>query len=316
MIVVLFIYSINLVELNPTVQLLQFLLLTNFPSGSSINYHEDKLYLLGDDARNILVLDTRYQAADSIQLFDYPEKRIPKSQKADFESSAIVTINGIDHLLVLGSGSTERRKNFLLIPLTSIGRIDHTKPLVSDNMKEFIARLTKTSIRDVNIEGAFVVGQRMVLANRGIRNHSANYLILSDNNFWVQQDDARLNIVTIELPEGKREFLGISDLCYVESRDMFLFTFTSEATTNAYDDGVIGSSYIGWVNNVATKLNQTKLKLDGLIDLSGSSPEFKNQKIEGICMERESDDGLLIHLISDNDNGESKLFRILLKFDR
>ena len=85
--------------MNPTLQLLQFLLLANFPSGSSINYYENKLYLLGDDARIIIILDTHYNVVDSLRLFDYPEKRIPKSQKIDLESSAIVTIAGINTLL-------------------------------------------------------------------------------------------------------------------------------------------------------------------------------------------------------------------------
>jgi hypothetical protein len=77
---------------------------------------------------------------------------------------------------------------------------------------------------------------------------------------------------------------------------------------------MIGSSYIGWVNNVASKLKQAKLRLDGMINLSDVNNEFKNQKMEGICVERVSDDELLLHLISDNDNGETKLFKTLLKF--
>ena len=50
-----------------------------------------------------------------------------------------------------------------------------------------------------------------------------------------------------------------------------------------------------------------------MINLSDASNEFKNQKIEGICVERVSDDELLLHLISDNDNGESKLFKALVE---
>ncbi len=57
---------------------------------------------------------------DSIRLFDYPEKRIPKSQKIDLESSAIVTIAGNKHLVALGSASTNDRKKILLVPLTDV----------------------------------------------------------------------------------------------------------------------------------------------------------------------------------------------------
>ena len=154
----------------------------------------------------------------------------------------------------------------------------------------------------------------MILANRGNRNDPNNYLIITGEDFWSQQKEAALRIVPIELTGSHSEFLGISELFYVESKDMILFTFTSEGTNNAYDDGVIGGSYIGWMKNVAAKLKQAKLRLDGMINLSDASNEFKNQKIEGICVERVGDDELLLHLISDNDNGETKLFKALLKF--
>ena len=300
--------------MNPTLQLLQFLLLANFPSGSSINYYENKLYLLGDDARTIIVLDTHYRLLDSLRLFDYPEKRIPKSQKIDLESSAIVTIAGNRHLVALGSGSTNDRKKILLVPLTTGGTIDHSKPVISKSTLVFVDRLTKGGVKVVNIEGATIMGRSLILANRGNRNDPSNYIIITAEDFWSRQREATLRIVPIELKGSHRESLGISELFYVESKDMILFTFTSEGTNNAYDDGMIGGSYIGWVKNVAEKLKQANLGLDGMISLSDASNEFKNQKIEGICVEHVSDDELLLHLVSDNDNGETKLFKALLKF--
>jgi hypothetical protein len=300
--------------LNPTLQLLQFLLLANFPSGSSINFYENKLYLVGDDARTLIVLNTNYQLLDSLRLFNYPEKRIPKSQKMDLESSAIVTIAGDRHLVALGSASTNGRKKILLIPLTAGGTIDHGRPVVSKSISVFVDRLTNGGVKVANIEGATAMGSTMILANRGNRNDPNNYLIITGEDFWSQQKEASLRIVTIELAGSHSEFLGISELLYVESKDMILFTFTSEGTNNAYDDGVIGSSYIGWVNNGAAKLKQAKFRLDGMISLLDASHEFKNQKVEGICVEYMNDDELLLHLISDNDNGETKLFKVLLKF--
>ena len=296
-------------------QLLQFLLLANFPSGSSINYYENKLYLLGDDARVILILDPHYNAVDSMRLFDYPEKRISKSQKVDLESSAIVTITGNKHLLALGSASTNDRKKTFLVPLTGDGAIDHGKPVVSNSITTFVDRLSSRGAKVVNIEGASVMHHGLILANRGNRNYPKNHLIVTEQDFWNRQKEAMLRVIPIELVGTQSEFLGISELCYVESKDMFLFTFTTELTNNAYDDGMIGNSYIGWVNNVTAKLKKAKLSLDGLVNLSDASNEFKNQKIEGICVERVNDNELLLHLISDNDNGESKLFKTLLKIN-
>lgn len=299
--------------LNPTVQLLQFLLLANFPSGSSINYQNEKLYLVGDDARIVLVLDKNYQAVDSIVLFEYSQKRIPKSEKADLESSAILDIAGAKHLLVLGSASTEERKRSLLIPLLSNGLIDHTKPVVKNDLGTFIDRLTKAGLREVNIEGAVHRRGKFILANRGSKSYPENYLIITNEDFWIDQKKADIKMVSIEQEGGQGEFLGISELCYVESMEVLLLAFTSEATINSYEDGVIGNSYIGWVSNANKKLKQAKLKLDGRVALSNIS-DLKGQKIEGVCLEHEENSHLLLHLISDNDNGESKLFKILLKF--
>src|SRR6187402_3566118 len=92
---------------NPTIQLLKFLLLTDFPSGSSIAYHNDKFYLIGDDASHVLILDLNYSEIDSITLFNHPEKRIPKSEKADFEASTIVQVDNEPYLLVSGSASRQ-----------------------------------------------------------------------------------------------------------------------------------------------------------------------------------------------------------------
>ena len=52
--------------------------LDNYPSASSIEYYDGKLYLMGDDATNLLVLDTSLTIVDSIPLLSYAEKRIPK----------------------------------------------------------------------------------------------------------------------------------------------------------------------------------------------------------------------------------------------
>ena len=270
---------------------------------------------MGDDARTIIVLDTHYQLLDSLRLFNYPEKRIPKSKKIDLESSAIVTIAGNRHLVALGSASTNDRKKALLVPLTAGGTIDHSGPVLPKSTSAFVDRLTNGGVKVVNIEGATTMRRSMILANRGNRNHPNNYLIITEEDFWSLQKEASLRIVPIELAGSHSKFLGISELLYVESKDMILFTFTSEGTNNAHDDGVIGDSYIGWVNNGAAKLNQGNLRLDGMINLSDVSKEFKNEKVEGIAVERANGNELLLHLISDNDNGESKLFKVLLDFN-
>jgi hypothetical protein len=62
-------------------------------------------------------------------------------------------------------------------------------------------------------------------------------------------------------------------------------------------------------------MNLATIMLNGLANLVDINPEFKGEKIEGICVEWSKEAELLLHLISDNDCGDSKLFklRMLLK---
>src|SRR6188508_2560555 len=80
----------------------------DYPSASSIEYYDGKLYLAGDDATKLLVLDTNLNIVDSIPIISYPENRIPKDIKPDLEASAL----NADNLFLFGSGSLQPYRNF------------------------------------------------------------------------------------------------------------------------------------------------------------------------------------------------------------
>src|SRR5690348_6371834 len=90
--------------------------LKNFPSGSGIECFGEKVYLVGDDAKDILIMDKRWKKLNSIPLFTSGENlsagqagRIPKKIKADLEATAIIEVNSIPRMLVLASGSRDNR---------------------------------------------------------------------------------------------------------------------------------------------------------------------------------------------------------------
>lgn len=296
--------------LKPVIELIKSLLLADFPSGSSINYYDGKLYLIGDDANNLLILDNTYKQINSIPLFDYPAKRIPKDQKADFESSTIINMNGAVYLLALGSASREERKKELLIPLLNAGP-DYKKLFIQVLYKPaFFEQLKTKGINDVNVEGATIIGDHLVLANRGNIANPQNSLIFTNSIFSNTQTEVALSISKLVLPAPLPAFAGVSELCYIESKDMLFFTLSSETTDNSYDDGAIGISYIGWINDITTKINHRELTLDEMIDLPANIKDFVHEKIEGVCVEAVHGNELTIHLVSDNDGGESKLFKV------
>jgi hypothetical protein len=152
-----------------------------------------------------------------------------------------------------------------------------------------------------------------VLSNRGNNAHRINHLICTPTeamNAPLHQTKVSLSVIPLKLPVNSKQFIGVSELCYIESKDILLITLSSEATDNAYDDGVISDSYIGWINNVKGKMHTKELALDEMINLSTVDPAFTQQKIEGICVESVKDNQLNIHLVSDNDKGESRLFHV------
>jgi hypothetical protein len=103
--------------------------------------------------------------------------------------------------------------------------------------------------------------------------------------------------------------LGLSELCYIQENDTLLISFTSEDTSNSYDDGKIGDSYIALVPNASAELLKDEIKLAKLHTLSTVDKPFVNQKIEGMCYQFVGD-GLTLHFVSDNDDGESRLFQV------
>lgn len=311
------------------ITLLHTLLLPDFPSASAVEYFDGRLYLIGDDATCILVLDKDYQFIESIPIADAPGKRIAKAEKPDFEASALITWKGQTYLLASGSLATEKRCQLLLVPLQAeVPGSDQPLPpmngpaiaaaKLSANLQRinyppaFIPQLLATGIHELNIEGATLIGNTLLLSNRGNDAFPVNQLILIANGFWEEEQVPLFSVLPLTLGTPTPVFAGVSELCYVAEKDLLLCTLSSEATTNAYDDGAIGDSYIGWIVDISQKLAQPSLVIEGWVNLAAADPAFKMEKIEGICVEGIREDHLVLHLVSDNDGGESRLFKVAL----
>lgn len=290
------------------IELLKSVRLNSFPSGSSINYHNNQLYLVGDDANHILVLDTNYRTVQSLRLFNYSTKRIPKEKKADLETATFIE----NSLLILGSAATDARKQALLLPIIN-GRADIkqlSKPDFYNNA--LLTELKMLGIKEVNIEGSALVGDHLLISNRGNLGNQQNHIIFININFLSDQNDLRLFAKELALPNIK-QFAGVSELCYIPSKDILFYTLSSEATSSAYTDGAIGDSFVGRTHRFSQKLQQPVIEPDELVNLTTVHAAFKNQKIEGVCAESVQNDSLVMHLVADDDKGHSQLFRIRVK---
>ncbi|MDB5246387.1 MAG: hypothetical protein JWQ40_781 [Segetibacter sp.] len=297
---------INCNMASPSITLTKKLPLKDFPSGSSLEFYDNRVYLIGDDANHILILDNDYNPLDSITLFNPEQPRIPKYKKADLEASAIITTNGRTRVLVFGSAAVSNRE--VVMEFNPKNPADSIKTI---NTSVFMQRVKQAGIKEVNIEGAAIVKDVLVLCNRANETHTVNHFISTSPDYFNNQVAARLKVSRIRLPK-QTNVAGISGLAYVPQEDLLLFTASTELTGNAYDDGEIGDSYIGWIKNISTQLNSTEISPDGMINLVEADKEFSGEKIESICVEKYEDGFFTLHLVSDNDKGQSVLFKVKL----
>jgi hypothetical protein len=282
-------------------QQLKLVRTTSFPyysSASTIQYYNKQLYVVGDDAPYMLVLTKKHKVKDSLRLFNGAQRRIAKDIKADMEASFLSQMGRETFLFLLSSFSDKPRNKVLRVSLKD------GKP--QKGFETFLRTLETSS--ETNIEGAVGVNNWVVLSNRANQTQTQNTLLLfkkDERGFAAKQE----HTITLQLP-ARKEVIGISGLEYISSKDILLFTASTELTDNAIDDGEIGKSYLGFITQFSTKLQQKALAADGLLDLTPVLKRETLQKIESVTVEKVKRRKAILHLAADNDDGSSYLFKL------
>ncbi len=280
--------------------------LPDYPSASAIESFRNRIYIMGDDANYMLITDSALNNIDSIPFFSHAEKRIPKSIKADLES---ITTTAEGKLLVVGSGSLSPYRNmaWLIDPVT--------KQKDSITLDTFYYRLRSYNIHELNIEGLVSMRGATIFSNRGNRSYPKNHLIFTSEQFWKQQTEAKINTALIGFNSDSSSFSGVSGMDYSPKTDALILTVSTEDTRNSLEDGAIGKSYLWIVNNISAKRKWKAINPDRIIDLDKMDPVFKGEKIESVCILKETSDKFYLLLASDNDNGSSTLFKLVVSKD-
>ena len=294
---VILIVSINKESTAQKIKLLKKTHLTDYPSASSLEFYKGKLYVIGDDASSIWILDKDHRVLDSIVLFPSKEKRIDKAIKADLESSAIIEVANKDCMVLFSSFSGAKRNKIIFVDLEN------------NNFRQVNSHIDTVGIEESNIEGAANVNGKLVLSNRANTTHKNNSLVFTtlDSNGLGKN----YKIINLILPQ-KKNIIGISGIAYIKEKDMLIFSASTEDTPNAYTDGTIGTSYIGYIKKISKKLDATDIKADKMISISKYLSEKSAQKIESMIVEEIKRGKAIVHLAADNDNGESTLFKLRL----
>ncbi len=291
-------------------ELLDFIELENYPSGSGIEFYDNKIYVVGDDSPDLLVMTKKWTKPTVINLFNSQEKQIPKAEKCDLEAMTVLTLDKKPYLLIIGSGATEIRTKALLMNLKNNAMKQLDLGVFYNRVK------TAIGVNQLNIEGIAEVYDYLVLVNRGNTSQPNNHLIITKPDFWKDQEKASLQTIVVDfesvnLQSGK---LGISGVTYSDEHEDLFITISSEDTPNAIDDGKIGKSYLAVIENLYRKIGREKgkIKINQLIDLSKENEQFSGYKIESVCVQSAKDHSIKLQLVADNDEGKTYLFKIWL----
>lgn len=279
-------------------------LLTDFPSASAIEYNDGRLYIFGDDASTLLIVDTSFKKLDSIRYLPDTAYRISKETKTDIESAAILESKmGEKQLVAMSSFSGPMRRSVFIFPVSG------NHPAVQLHPVKFFQDLR--GIEELNIEGFAIARDQFILANRANTTHKTNQLIITENFLDETKimPSYKIKDLVLDLPS----VAGISGLFYLEEKDILFFTASEEDTPSAMKDGTINDSYLGWIRNFSGTSSDTILRPDTLIKLASIDPIFIKQKIESVCVSQVVNDHITLYLAADNDNGQSRLFKMRLK---
>jgi len=275
----------------------------NYPSGSALEYMGNRLYLMGDDAGYMLILDTAFNQVDTLLFTTTAEKRIPKDIKKDPEALAVIRYNGVPYLFLAGSGSGEHRNDSWLID--PVSRQKTVIPLDT-----FSNRLKQAGIRDLNVEGVTAGPTGIIIGCRGNNAYPQNHLVFTSMDFFAHQADAPVSITRVGVQTDTAVFAGLSGLEYAPVADYLLITLSTENTASVTADGAIGKSYLWLVKDISAKQGYAGINPNTIIDLQTVDKRFEKQKIESVCVFDEKHRRMNLVMVSDDDAGHSSLFRL------
>ncbi|MBL7730837.1 MAG: hypothetical protein JNM88_06635 [Chitinophagaceae bacterium] len=277
-----------------------------YPSASAIEYTNGRFYIAGDDASYILIADSSFAIVDSIALYSFSNQRISKAVKPDIEAAAI-TID--QQLLLTGSGS--------LSPYRNIAWFINPDSKVKDSIRldTFYNRLLVNGIKEINIEGCCFIPGSCLLANRGSKGYPKNQLVFAHPLFWQRQSQSPVSTALLGVNSDSSLFSGVSGMDYAPESDRLVLTISTEDTRNSLDDGAIGKSYLWIIKNISSKRKWSAINPDKIIDLEKVDTRFKGQKIESVCVIKETKSFIHLALVADNDKGSSTLFRLVIHKD-
>ncbi len=285
-------------------KLLDYREIPDLPVGSNLEFFNDTLYLVDDDASDMMAINKKWQTIANHQLLGYDDPKILPGTRSDFEATTIVEVNSIPRLLVLGFDVKDNHHKAILVNLD-----DYTKE--EYDISEFYNRLKET-VGVINIESAAIVLGKLILCNRDHKTAPENHIIVTDVEFWKHQDKAEITTVSFDLPQTSNQVVGLSGLTYSYKNDWLVVTLISES--NDKEHQTTGDSYLAVIENASRKVVRKKMKVNALFHLNETNSDFSGFNMLSVCIRSEKSSRLKLFLLADGSKaGKSGVFTVRIK---
>ena len=265
-------------------------------AASGLVCENGRVYVISDDEHHLAVFDDLHTPGVLYRVFpgDLPQaKKARKRLKPDLETlfSMPASDTNTAQLVALGSGSRPNRNLGAMIPLQSDGRPAPWHRIRRFDLTPLYQPLTAL-LGEINIEGAMVIGDELVLLNRGVPGRSPNaaaryrlrdVLALMDGDVRALSPRSlqRFHLGTID-----GVALGFTDAAALPDGG-WVFCAVAEDTADSVADGRCTGSVVGIVTARGKRLPLRQL-----------APTVK---VEGIAV-RASAGGMTVCLVTDADD--------------
>lgn len=246
------------------------------------------LCMIGDDECGLAIFPAQGDAPGRmVSLLPEVLPRDPalrKAAKPDFEVLLhLPEDRWPSTLLVLGSGSTGKRRRAVMVQVTPDGVVGDVNVF---DMSPLVAAIAGI-VEEVNIEGAIVQQDRLLLFNRGNTSRPGNVILAVDLARTLDGGLVKvLARIDLGLPQVDGVPLSITDACACADGSIVI-SAVAEDTDNSYNDGVLVGAALG--------------VLDAGLRFVWFEQLAPTIKIEGIYARR-SEEGIHVLAVSDPDN--------------
>ena len=258
----------------------------------------EHLVVVADDDHALAVFPAHGDAPGRlVAVFDDPlptDRARRKARKADLEillhvPAPLAPPHGA--LLALGSGSTSRRDRGACLPLDARGVLrGDVRPL---DLAPLYARL-RTRLPALNLEGAAIVGDALVLLHRASGADRRNACVRLPRSTLQRgidtgafdARDADIAITVVDLGELEGAPWGFTDAAALDD-GRIVFSAAAEAADDAYADGPLRGAALGWLTPDGRLGAMHRLALP--------------HKVEGIAVQRIAD-GVALRMVTDADD--------------